>query len=255
MNRVIVDCPDAESVAQLAAKEFVRRATTSIRERDVFRVALAGGSTPKRMYELLAEPGLSRQLDWGSVHIFFGDERAVGPDDDQSNFKTAHVGLLSHVNVPTGQIHRMVGERGDLGGSAREYETDLARSFGGTTALPRFDLIFLGMGKDGHTASLFPHTEALNETKAWVIANDVPSMQTQRLTLSAPVINAARSVVFTVAGADKAEALRAVLQGGRDPQQYPSQLIAPHDGELIWLVDQAASAQLTLKLHDPANFA
>ncbi|MEO6402538.1 MAG: 6-phosphogluconolactonase, partial [Vicinamibacteria bacterium] len=108
MNRVVVDCPDAESVARLAAKEFVRRATTAIRERDVFRVALAGGSTPKRMYELLAEPGLSRQLDWGSVHIFFGDERAVGPDDDQSNFKTAHVGLLSHVNVPTGQIHRMV---------------------------------------------------------------------------------------------------------------------------------------------------
>ncbi|MEO8361585.1 MAG: 6-phosphogluconolactonase [Vicinamibacteria bacterium] len=255
MNRVIVDCPDAESVAQLAAKQFVRRANDAIRERDVFRVALSGGSTPKRMYELLAEPGLARQLDWGSVHIFFGDERAVGPDDDQSNFKTAHVGLLSHVGVPTGQIHRMAGERGDLNLAARDYAAEIARVFGGSTTLPRFDLIFLGMGKDGHTASLFPHTAALNETKAWVSANDVPSMQTQRLTLSAPVINAARSVVFTVAGADKAEALRAVLQGGRDPQQYPSQLIAPQDGELIWLVDQAASAQLTLKLQNPANLA
>lgn len=251
----IFNCADAEAVAEHAAQEFVRRARESTVERGVFRVALAGGSTPRRTYELLAEPALAKRVDWGATHIFFGDERSVAPDHPDSNFHTAHTALLSHVPVPDAQVHRMAGERGDLKQAAREYEGVLARAFGVSpdSGLPRFDVVLLGMGKDGHTASLFPYTTALDETRAWVVDNDVPSQQTQRLTLTASVINAARCVLFLVAGSDKAEPLRCVIEGPRDERQFPSQRIAPTDGELLWLVDQAASANLTQPLKDPSD--
>ena len=221
MARTIVDCVDAEQVSRVAADEFVRRAAEAIAKRDVFRVALAGGSTPKRTYELLAEPRLSRRIDWGSVHIFFGDERTVPPDDKDSNFHMANLALLSQVALPSGQVHRMAAERGDTVGAAREYASEIGRVFGIAPGgeLPRFDLILLGMGKDGHTASLFPHTTALEEKRAWVVANDVPSMSTARMTLTAPVINAARCVMFQIAGPDKAEPLRSVLHGPREGRE------------------------------------
>lgn len=255
MARHILAFDDAEAVAQYAAREFVRRARAAIKTQGSFRVALAGGSTPRRTYELLAEKPLAPQVDWGAVHIFFGDERSVPPDHQDSNFNTAQRALLNHVPVLEAQVHRMAGERGDLKQAAREYERVLARVFGVSldSALPRFDLVLLGMGKDGHTASLFPYTTALDEDRAWVVDNDVPSQQTQRLTLTAPVINAARCVVFLVAGSDKAEPLRCVIEGSRDERQFPSQRIAPTDGDLLWLVDRAAAAGLTQKPEDPSG--
>ena len=255
MPRLILGFDDAEAVARYAAREFVRRARAAIEARGVFKVALAGGSTPRRTYELLAEPALARRVDWGATHVFFGDERAVIPDHQDSNFNTARLALLNQVAVPDSQVHRMAGERGDLKRAAREYEDALARVFAVPRGpdFPRFDLVLLGMGKDGHTASLFPYTTALDETRAWVVDNDVPSQQTQRLTITAPVINAARCVVFLVAGSDKAEPLRCVIEGPRDERQFPSQMIAPPNGDLLWLVDEAAAARLARKPQDPSD--
>ncbi len=206
-----------------------------------------------RTYELLASR--SAAVDWASVQIFFGDERSVPPDHKDSNFRSAHEALLDSVPLHSSQVHRMAGERGDLKRAAREYEDALARVFAVPRGpdFPRFDLVLLGMGKDGHTASLFPYTTALDETRAWVVDNDVPSQQTQRLTITAPVINAARCVVFLVAGSDKAEPLRCVIEGPRDERQFPSQMIAPPNGDLLWLVDGAAAARLARKPQDPSD--
>ena len=253
MPRLILGFPDAEAVARHAAAEFVRRSKTAIWDRGVYRVALAGGSTPKRTYELLATDEFARDMEWASVQVFFGDERSVAPDHKDSNFNTAQTALLNKVPLHFSQIHRMAGERGDLQGAAREYEDTLSRSFALARGhgFPRFDLVMLGMGKDGHTASLFPNTAALGEKKAWVVANDVPQLSTQRLTLTAPVLNAARCVMFLVAGDDKAEPLERVLEGPPNAIEFPSQLVAPHDGDLLWLVDHAAADRLSRKPADP----
>ncbi len=254
--RQIVGFKDAEAVAQYSAREFVRRARAATEARGAFMVALAGGSTPRRTYEILAEPSFAQQVNWDSVHVFFGDERSVPPDHQDSNYRTAHHALLSRVSVRESRIHRMEGERSDLSQAAASYETTLSKSFrAGPGAFPRFDLIMLGMGPDGHTASLFPETSALSEIQAWVVANDVPQLKTRRLTMTAPVLNAARCVMFAVAGPDKADRLAAVLEGPRDLTHLPSQLIAPTDGELLWLVDQAAAARLSLKPEDPPSLA
>lgn len=249
----IIGFPDAEAVARHAASVFVRLARQAIWDRGVFHVALAGGSTPRRTYELLATPAFARKIEWNSVQIYFGDERAVEPDHPDSNFHTAHEALLDGINLHSSQIHRLAGERGDLDRSAREYEEQLSRFFAVKRGqgFPRFDLIMLGMGKDGHTASLFPFTQALNEREAWVVRNEVPQLSTERLTLTAPVINAARHVMFLVAGADKAEALERVLEGPRHPVEFPAQMIAPEDGELWWLVDEGAAGHLSRRPADP----
>jgi 6-phosphogluconolactonase len=246
MARQVLGFSDAESVARYAASEFVRRAKAAVWDRGVFRVALAGGSTPRRCYELLATNEFSRRIDWTSIQIFFGDERAVPPDHPDSNFNTANLALLGSVPLHTSQYHRMAGERGDLNLAAREYEAQLSRSFAVKRdgSVPSFDLVFLGLGKDGHTASLFPFTAALNERMAWVVRNDVPQMSTERLTLTAPVINAARGVIFLVSGVDKAEALERVLEGPPNPQELPAQMISPAGGDLLFLVDQAAAMRL-----------
>jgi len=255
MTRVILGFLDAEALARHAAREFVRRARSAIDASGAFKVALAGGSTPRRAYEFLAEAPLAGQVDWEATHIFFGDERAVPPDHPDSNYRTAFEALLSRVKVPDAQVHRMEAERSDLDIAATEYEALLAESFDLTveSGPPRFDLVMLGMGDDGHTASLFPGTRALEETRAWVVANDVPQKATRRLTLTAPVLNAARCVMFAVAGDDKAAPLLAVLEGPRDPGVFPAQLVAPANGDLLWLVDRAAAALLTRKPDDPSN--
>lgn len=253
MARLILGFPDAESVARYAAVEFVRRARKAIWDRGVFHVALAGGSTPRRAYELLATRELSRDIEWNSVQIFFGDERAVAPDDPDSNFLTAHEALLGSVSLHTSQVHRMKGERGDLNLAAREYEDQLSRSFAVKKGegFPSFDMVLLGMGKDGHTASLFPHTAALRERSSWVVRNDVPQLGIDRLTLTVPVINAARCVMFLVAGDDKAEPLERVLEGPENPLELPSQLIEPDPGDLLWLVDEAAAVHLAKPPQEP----
>ncbi|HEY0173935.1 MAG TPA: 6-phosphogluconolactonase [Pyrinomonadaceae bacterium] len=233
---------DPERVARAAAARFAELARVAASERGIFTAALAGGSTPRRVYELLAGEEFRERIDWGSVHLFFGDERAVPFDHAESNYRMAFESLLSRVPVPERNIHRIEG-LGDAAANASEYESELRGLFGGAE-WPRLDLVMLGMGDDGHTASLFPNTSALDESRAWVAANWVEKLGAWRVTLTAPAINAARHVLFLVGGAGKAERLREVLRGERDPARLPSQLIRPQDGALEWFVDRAAAARL-----------
>jgi 6-phosphogluconolactonase len=237
---------DKEAVSGAAAEEFVRTAKEAIAARGRFRVALSGGSTPKRMFELLAEAPFRDQVDWKSVEVFWGDERCVGPDDPESNYRMAREAVLSRVPIPPAQIHRIEAERPDRDGAARDYEATLAKAFGvdASGPPPAFDLILLGMGPDGHTASLFPETAALSETRRWVVVNFVPKFNADRITLTYPVLNAAREVLFLVAGADKAERLAEVLEGPPDYRRLPSQAVRLIGGWLLWFVDKAAAARL-----------
>ena len=233
---------DPEQVAREAAGLFVRLSIEAVSERGSFSVALSGGTTPRRVYELLASDDYRTQVTWASVHVFFGDERTVAPDHPDSNFRMANEALLSRVALPARNVHRMNGV-GDAAANASRYESELRAIFG-DAEWPRLDLVMLGMGDDGHTASLFPGTTALAEERAWVVANWIEKFQTWRITLTAPAINAAHRVLFLVTGAGKAERLREVLKGERDPSRLPSQLIQPRDGTLEWLVDRAAAAKL-----------
>ncbi|MDQ1591428.1 MAG: 6-phosphogluconolactonase [Pyrinomonadaceae bacterium] len=234
---------DANEVAHAAARRFAELAREGVETNGRFSVALAGGSTPKRVYELLAGEEFGARLDWSGVHIFFGDERCVPPDHADSNYRMANEALLSRVALPEQNVHRMRGE-GDAVANARLYEDELRGYFGDTTAWPEFDLIMLGMGDDGHTASLFPGTHALGVRTAWVTANWVEKFDTYRVTLTAPAINHARHVMFIVTGAGKAERLEEVIHGAPEPERLPSQLIQPRAGALAWFLDEAAAAKL-----------
>jgi len=226
---------DPRDLAEAAARSFVEQARKAIEDSGRFSVALAGGSTPKRAYEVLAkEYGETGDLDWSKVHAFFGDERTVPPDHEDSNYRMAHDALLSH--VPVGSVHRMRGEF-DPPEAAALYEEELEEFFGGP---PRFDLVLLGIGEDGHTASLFPGTPALEVSDRWAIENPVRKMDTVRLTLTVPTINAAKSAVFLVAGEGKADALKEILEGDADPRDYPARLIQPTSGP-VWMLDRAAA--------------
>ena len=233
---------DASEVARAAAFRFIEIAQESTQARGRFSVALAGGSTPKRIYELLAGDEFKDQLDWSKVHIFFGDERCVPPDDAESNYRMANEALLARVALPEQNVHRMRGE-GDAVANARLYEDELRGYFDGED-WPRFDLVMLGMGDDGHTASLFPETRALDVHAAWVTANWVEKFDSFRVTLTVPAINHARHVMFVITGASKAERLAEVLYGAHEPQRLPSQLIQPHAGALAWFLDEAAAKLL-----------
>ena len=233
---------DAEAVARAAAERFAELAQQSIGERGRFAVALSGGSTPRRAYELLAGEDYRGRVDWPKVHVFFGDERMVPADSAESNYRMASEELLSRVPVPPENIHRING-LGDALANARLYEDEL-RTFFNDALWPSFDLVLLGMGDDGHTASLFPGTLALDEQAAWVAANWVEKLNAYRVTLTAPAINRAAHVLFLVTGANKAGPLAEVLKGELEPGRLPSQLIRPPDGSLEWLVDKAAAARL-----------
>jgi 6-phosphogluconolactonase len=233
---------DPEAVAAEAARRIVELARAAVDERGAFSIALSGGSTPRRVYELLAGGEFRDEVDWPNVHVFFGDERMVPPDHAESNYRMASEALLSRVPLPAENVQRIEGV-GDAAANASDYES-VMRGFFGDAEWPRFDLVFLGMGDDGHTASLFPNSAALSETRAWVAANWVEKLSTWRITLTAPAINAARRVAFLVTGASKAERLSEVLNGARDPSRLPSQMIRPRDGALEWYVDRAAAAKL-----------
>jgi 6-phosphogluconolactonase len=233
---------DSEALARVAAERFAEISGEAVRAKGRFGVALSGGSTPRRIYELLAGAEFKGRVDWSKAHVFFGDERCVPPDDEASNYRMAQDTLLSRVNVPAENVHRMIGE-GDAAASARLYEDEL-RSFFGDAEFPTFDLVMLGLGDDGHTASLFPGTRALEERGAWVAANWVEKLGAYRLTLTAPVVNHAAHVMFVVAGAGKAERLHEVLEGAREPRRLPAQLIRPVGGSLEWFIDLAAAARL-----------
>ncbi len=233
--------PDAENASAAAAELFASLAADAIRERQVFRVALSGGSTPKRTYELLATPKFATHIDWQRVHVFWGDERYVPADDAESNYGMAAEALLRHVPIPKGNVHRFRTELQPPAEAARAYEDEIRGHFG--TAPPRFDLIDLGLGPDGHTASLFPGSSALNESSRLVIADFVGKTNSWRLTMSVSLINAARVVAFLITGAQKASILHDILLGPRAPDRLPAQLISPQ-GELRWQVDEAAAALL-----------
>jgi 6-phosphogluconolactonase len=228
-----------------AADRVVALANDGITARGRFNWALAGGSTPETLYRLLAGPEYARRIDWSLVHFFWGDERCVPPDHVDSNYRMARLAFLDTIAAPAENVHRLEGELPPRLGAER-YAAELARSFGqrAGNAPPEFDLILLGMGADGHTASLFPGTPALEETRRWVVANPIESLGTTRLTLALPVINAAAHVVFLVAGADKAERLAQVLSPATDVTPLPAQRVRPRGGVPEWLVDAAAAARL-----------
>ncbi len=238
--------PDAAALARRAAQHFVEVTAQATAARGRARLAISGGSTPKAAFELLAdaqEP-LRSAMPWDKLDLFWADERCVPPDHPDSNYRMTREAMLDHVPLAPERIHRMEGELApDV--AASRYESELRTSFRLEGAeLPRFDLIALGMGPDGHTASLFPHTAALRETSRLVVANHVQNKDAWRITLTAPVINRGASVFFLIAGADKAQILREVMLGPRDPERLPSQLIAPSGGILTLLLDKAAASLL-----------
>ena len=237
--------PDAPGLFQAAAAEFASRALASVKTTGRFSVALSGGSTPKSFFSLAAENDRDR-LPWDRMFFFFGDERHVPPDHPESNYRMALEALLSKVPVPAANIFRVPAENPDAQRAAAAYQQTLQDFFGLPTGkIPRFDLILLGMGPDGHTASLFPGTAALQENHRLVVANWVEKFKTDRITLTLPVINQAAAVMFVVSGQDKAATLKKVLESTQPADLYPSKLIHPTNGELIWLVDQAAASALS----------
>jgi len=236
--------PDKDAFIAGAAEFIVERAVEALAARGRWTVALAGGGTPQPIYQRLAEAGYAQRVDWARVHVFFGDERCVSPENSRSNFRMAREALLDFVPLPAENVHRMRGED-DPALAALAYELEIHRLFRSTTP-PAFDLICLGMGDNGHTASLFPGTDALRAQARWVVPQYVEVMQTWRVTMTAPLINAARHVAFFVEGAGKAEMLRRVLHGPFDPDVLPAQMIQPGNGQLHWLVDATAAGHVTL---------
>lgn len=247
MEREIRILADGAAIAKRAAQEFVQAATAAVRQRGAFHVALAGGSTPKTLYGLLAgDPALRSEVPWDKMQVFFGDERHVGPDHADSNFRMATETMLSKVPMKATQIMRIKGEYPDAGQAAREYEEAIVAHFGLKAGdLPRFDLLFVGMGNEGHTLSLFPGTKALHADGHIAVSNWVGKLYTDRVTLTAPAACAAGEILFMVTGADKALALKGVLEGPYEPEQLPAQLLQPKNGKLLWLVDTAAGAMLS----------
>src|SRR6266478_2620293 len=245
-NREIRILADANSIAQTAAAEFLEAAKQAVREKGSFCVALSGGSTPKALYGLLINnPVLQAKVPWSKIQFFFGDERHVPPDDAESNFRMATEAMLAKAPVDPKQVHRIKGEKRNATQAAEEYEQELRASFRlAADQLPRFDLVLLGMGPEGHTASLFPGTKALKEERRLVVSNWVGKLYTDRITLTPPVLNNAARVIFMVHGEEKAPALKAVLEGPYEPDQLPAQMIKPTEGKVLWLVDPSAASML-----------
>jgi 6-phosphogluconolactonase len=236
--------PNPVEVARAAARLFVDYAWQAIAKDGQFFVALSGGSTPQLLFGFLASDEFRGQVDWGKVHVFWGDERAVPPTHPNSNYGMARRELLVRVPIPEGNVHRMEAEKPNIGRAAHEYEEVLRKYLElDDRGFPRFHLIFLGMGPDGHTASLFPGTRVTQQTSRWVSTPMVAKLNARRMTLTLPVLNAAHRVLFLVVGAEKAEILRVVLEGKADPP-LPAQMVQPREGLRLFLVDEAAVALL-----------
>lgn len=236
---------NVQELTRAAASRFVALGKSAIQERARFTVALAGGSTPKSLYSLLATEEYRSQIDWEKVHFFWGDERSVPPIHQDSNFRMAREALLSKLMPPMENIHRILSEKTVPSEAAKVYAEELKLFFAlRGEEWPRFDLILLGMGPDGHTASLFPGTLAVRETSALVVSPWVDKLKSYRITLTPPVLNHAANILFFVAGADKAAALHEVLEGKYQPDLYPAQIVRPVNGTLTWMVDRAAASQM-----------
>ena len=234
-----------QDLFQAAAEEVIRSATDAVAKRGRFTIALSGGSTPRNLYTLIAA-NASTTLPWSQMFFFWGDERHVPPDSPDSNYRMAKESLLSKVPIPPANIFPVPAENPDAAQVAEVYEQTLRKFFAVAPGeFPRFDLILLGMGPDGHTASLFPETAALQEKSRLVVANWVEKLGGSRITFTLPLLNSARCVAFLVSGTDKAAALHEVLEGNAPADKYPSRLVQPSDGKLIWFVDRAAASELS----------
>jgi len=229
---------------EAAAKGFTARAAEAVSARGRFTAALSGGKTPVALYTLLAKAPFVSQIPWSHVHLFWGDERCVPPDHGDSNYRMTREFLLDHVPIPPANVHRMQGDMDPVEAAAR-YEKQLRDFFAPHgEALPVFDFILLGLGEDGHTASLFPGTRAIRESSRWVVGHHVDAHKGWRITLTPSVINAARTVVFIAAGAGKAAVLKEILEGPFRPDTLPAQIVKPAGGTLLWMLDREAAAQL-----------
>ena len=219
---------NSQELAQGAAEHFV-----AIAQKDFFTVALSGGSTPKILYQLLADEPFRTQVPWSSTHFYWSDERHVPPDHPDSNYRMAHEAMLSRVPVPESNVHRIRSENPSAEQAADEYEK---------IVVPRLDLILLGLGPDGHTASIFPGSEVLHETKRLVAAPWVEKLNAYRITMTLPLLNNGASILFLVSGKEKAGIVKEVLEG---PKKYPAQFVQPTNGELIWMLDKDAASDLS----------
>jgi 6-phosphogluconolactonase len=238
--------PDPRELALAAAEAFLASARRALAERGRFTVALSGGSTPRALYALLAAPPYREPVDWARTHIFWGDERPVPPDHPDSNYGMARALLLGPLGLPPERVHRIRAEGPDPSAAAVAYQAEIAAALGAPAdaSPPALDLALLGLGADGHTASLFPGSPALEERRRWMVVQFVPALRQDRFTLTPPMLNRAREVIVLVSGGDKAAALAAVLEGPEEPERWPAQLIRPGSGRLLWIVDRAAAARL-----------
>lgn len=241
IKREIIICRDIDELSRKAAQQLIARARQAIAARGRFAVALSGGSTPRALYSLLACREFSVQLDWPRIYLFWGDERCVAPDHAESNFRMVQEALLSKISIPSENVHRMGGER-EPAKAAADYEAELRQFFSPHRgAPPRFDLVLLGLGEDGHTASLFPGSSVLHETKCWVAATYVDKLGGHRLTLTLPVLNNSAQAVFLVSGQGKASIVKEILSAS--PGNYPAARIEPVNGELCWLITRDAAGE------------
>ena len=239
----IVIYPDMDTFSREAAGYIVRIANESIVTRGRFNIALSGGTTPRKAYGLLGSEPYRSQVDWALVDIFWADERCVPPESPDSNYYMAQEVLLGNIPIPANQVHRMPADQPDRNAASQAYTLEMQHTFG-TNGIPQFDLIQLGMGPEGHTASLFPHQASLHEQQRLVMPVSVPKPPPDRLTFTPPLLNAARNVLFLVTGSDKADALHAVLEGPYQPDEYPAQIVRPPNGEVIWMLDTAAAKKI-----------
>jgi len=249
LNVRVAPAPDA--LFRMAADELGRIATDAASGRGVCHIALSGGSTPKALYALLATPLYRGSIPWAHTHLFWSDERHVPPDSSQSNYGMAREALLRHVPVPASNVHRICGELSDAGSAAAQYEDALRQTLKPPPGRPpRFDAILLGMGEDGHTASLFPGSAAIGEVSQWVVAPFVEKFRAHRVTFTLPLINEAANVLFLVTGEAKAPILERVLTGNESAQVLPCRGVHPRDGGLIWFADRAAASRLPTELQE-----
>jgi 6-phosphogluconolactonase len=239
----VVIYPDTNTLSHEAAQYIVRLANEAIVSHGRFSIALSGGSTPRVLYGLLGDEPYRNQINWSQVEIFWSDERCVPPDSSDSNYQLAQEVLFSKLSISASQIHRMPADKPDRDAASLEYTQEMQRAFG-TDGIPSFDLLQLGMGPEGHTASLFPHQPSLHEQQRLVMPVNVPKPPPPRLTFTPPLLNAAKHVLFLVTGADKADAVQAVLEGGYQPEEYPAQIVRPPHGDVTWMLDTAAAEKL-----------
>jgi 6-phosphogluconolactonase len=244
-SREILVCDNDEAVAREAARRFVAHAAAAIQQRGRFAVALSGGKTPKRLYELLADDPYRDQVDWTLVHFFWGDERFVASTNQASNYHMTEVALLNTLELNNGNVHRVRTEMDKAETAAAAYEREILTFFQTSPdEIPRFDLVLLGLGTNGHTASLFPHSPILHEAARLVATEYIEEVKQSRITFTVPLLNAARDVLFLVTGAEKAGVTNEILFGAPDPERLPAQLIQPASSSETWLLDRAAAAAL-----------